>query len=70
MIVIAAFEILLILGIVYAVFTQVLIPLYRGTLLFPVFRKRQELEQDIKKAKEERDERHLEKEAERIRNQK
>ena len=70
MILIAALEIVFILALTYGVFTQVLIPMYRGTLLFPIFRKKRILEQDIRQAKEERDEKELQKEAERIRNKK
>lgn len=63
-------EILFVSGLVYGAFTQILIPVYNGTVLFPYFRKRAVLEQKIRIAKEERDEKNLKEEAEKIKKSK
>ncbi len=63
-------ELLFVIAILYGVYTQIITPLSRGTLLFPYFRKRAILEQEVKKAKEEYDEKGLKQEAEKIKNKK
>ena len=65
----AVFEFLLYVLITYAVVTQVVIPMYRGTLLFPAFRKRRKLEQAVEIVKEKLDEVKIEKTVEEIKNQ-
>ena len=70
MIVIFVLETLFAVGLIYGTYTQILMPIYRGTVLFPFFRKRTVLEQEIRLAKEERDEKALKEEADKIRKQK
>jgi hypothetical protein len=57
-----------VIGTVFVI-TQILIPTYRGTLLFPAFRNRRKLEQKVEEAKEKLDEVKIEKTAEEIQKQ-
>jgi hypothetical protein len=57
-----------VIGIMFVI-TQIVIPMYRGTLLFPAFRKRRKLEQMVEEAKEKLDEVKIEKTAEEIQKQ-
>lgn len=49
--------------------TQVIYPLWHGTKLFPMFRKRHKLEQNVTEVKETLDEVRIEKTVEEIKNQ-
>jgi uncharacterized membrane-anchored protein YhcB (DUF1043 family) len=65
----AVFEFLIYILLAYGLVTQVVIPLQRGTLLFPAFRKRRKLEQKVEEVKEKLDEVKIEKTVEEIQNQ-
>ena len=66
MILILAFECIVGAVIILGTITQIMVPIYRGTKLFPMFRKTGELEGKIAEANTSLDEARLEKEEEKV----
>jgi hypothetical protein len=67
MILIIAFEVLIVVTLGWTLITQVSIPIIRGTKLFPMFRKEEKLKDELAELKQETIEKNIEK---RIKNKK
>jgi len=60
MLVVYVLEFLLYAALVFGLGTQVIVPLWKGTVLFPIFRKQGKLERVLTRAREETEEASLE----------
>jgi hypothetical protein len=66
MLLIMAFEVIVATIIIWTLITQVLIPVYRGTKLFPFFRKEEKLRNEIEEVNQQNVEKGLENELKKI----
>lgn len=66
MLLIMCFDILIGTVIIWTLITQVLIPVFRGTKLFPLFRREEKLRNEIEEANQQLVEKSLEDELEKI----